>query len=117
MTTSKVHDLQHRQQPGLHSSKKKLSSVHGTNIVATDHLRIDQKLNDNCLLQKFTAIYTWLTVLAQPLRDNAAPAPKIRTNSSKESSGISVGNVANYYFHLRNKINKCICIKYVSSSY
>ena len=65
----------------------------------------------------FTAIYTWLPVLKQPLRDNAAPVPKIRTNSCKESSGISVGNVANYYFHLRNKINNRICIKYVSSSY
>ena len=65
----------------------------------------------------FTAIYTWLTVLKQPLRDNAAPAPNIRTNSCKESSSISVGNVANYYFHLCNKINKRVCIKYVSSSY
>jgi len=26
----------------------------------------------------------------------------------------SVGSVANYEFHLRNKINICICIKYVS---
>ena len=64
----------------------------------------------------FTAIYTRLPVLKQPLRDNAALAPNIRTNSCKESSGISVGSVANYFFHLRNKI-KYICMKYVSSSY
>jgi len=44
----------------------------------------------------FTAIYSWFMVLKQPWRDNAGPAPNIRTNSCKESSGISVSNVANY---------------------
>ena len=44
----------------------------------------------------FTAIYSGIMVLKQPWRDNAGAAPNIRTNSCKESSGRSVGSIANY---------------------
>jgi len=56
-------------------------------------------------------------VLKQRWLDNAGPAPNICTNSCNESSGRSVGSAANYYFHLCNKINKCVCIKYVLSRF
>jgi len=52
-------------------------------------------------------------VLKQRWRDNAGPAPNICTNSCNESSGRSVGSA----LHLRNKLNKCMCIKYVSWRY
>ena len=64
-----------------------------------------------------TAIYVCLEALNQRRRDNAHPAPNLCTSSCNESSGRSVGCAANYQLHLRNKINKCICIKYASSRY
>ena len=42
--------------------------------------------------------------------------PNVCTSSSYESSCRSVGVTATYYFDFRNKINKCVCIKYVSSN-
>jgi hypothetical protein len=41
--------------------------------------------------------------------------PNVSTNSSGKKSGSSIGKATTYYFHLWIKINKCICIKYVSS--
>ena len=79
------------------------------------------KLND---IWWSTKIYSSLPVLKQPLRDNANPAPNIRTNSCKESSGILVGNVANYYFHLKstnvyvlNMLYQVINYQYVSVTF
>jgi hypothetical protein len=65
----------------------------------------------------FAPIYLWLSVLRQLWCDNAAHAPNTCTNSCNESSGRTVGIAASYYFHLCNEINKCICMKYVSSRY
>ena len=62
-------------------------------------------------------IYVCLEALNQRCRDSAHPAPNLRTCSSNESSGRSVYYAANYQLHLRNKINKCICINYASSRY
>jgi hypothetical protein len=54
-------------------------------------------------------------VLKRRWRDNAIHAPNVYNSSSYESSGISIGGAANYKFDLCNKINKCLCIKYISS--
>jgi hypothetical protein len=68
----------------------------------------------------FAAVYLWLPVLRQLWRNNAAHAPNTCTDSCNESSDRSAG-IAASYFHVcneisvNNKINKCICMKYVSS--
>jgi hypothetical protein len=67
--------------------------------------------------KNFAAIYLWLPVLRQLSRENADLAPNTGTNYCNESSGRSVGIAASYYFNLRDEINKCICMKYVSSRY
>ena len=64
--------------------------------------------------KKNIAIYSSSIVLRRRWRDNADPVPNL-CNSSYESSGKSAGGTAIYKFHVPNKINKCICIKYVSS--
>ena len=61
-----------------------------------------------------TAIYMCLQALNQRGRDNAHPASNVCTSSCNESSGRSVGCAANYQLHLRNNINKCICICFIT---
>jgi hypothetical protein len=78
------------------------------------------RLETQCYMvanENFSAIYLWLPVLRQLCREDADLAPNTCTNSCNESSGRSVGIAASYYFHLHNEINKCICMKYVSSRY
>ena len=84
-------------------------------LAATDHSLYMTRSETHCYgvpNKDSTAIYMWLAILKQLTRQ-CNPC----TNSCDESSGRSIGIAASYYFHLCNEINKCICMKYVSSRY